>query len=119
MRVRTISSSPGKMHRPGIRENGARFAQLLLLVVFIGAMVGVERSMLPLLAAADFGLTSTTVIFGFVIAFGLAKAPSNYLAGDLANLLGRRRVLLLGWLVGLPVAPLIIWAPSWGWVISF
>lgn len=117
MRVRTVSSSPGRMHRPGIRENGARFALLLLLVVFIGAMVGVERSMLPLLAAADFGLTSTTVIFGFVIAFGLAKAPSNYLAGDLANLLGRRRVLLLGWLVGLPVAPLIIWAPSWGWVI--
>lgn len=117
MGVRTVSPTPAETHRPGIRENGARFALLLLLVVFIGAMVGVERSMLPLLATTDFGLTSATVIFGFVVAFGLAKAPSNYLAGDLANLVGRRRVLILGWLVGLPVAPLIIWAPSWGWVV--
>ena len=69
------------------------------------------------IAEAEFGLSSATVIFGFLVAFGLAKAPSNYLAGDLANFLGRRRVLLLGWLVGIPVAPLIMWAPSWGWVI--
>ena len=79
-------------------------------------MVGVERSVLPLLAAAEFGLTSATAAISFLIAFGLAKAVANFLAGDLAGQIGRRRILLAAWGFGIPVPLLLMWAPSWGWI---
>ncbi len=103
--------------RLGLRENGSQVALLVLVVVFIGAVVGVERSVLPLLAQAEFGLTSATVAISFLVAFGFAKAGANFLAGDLAGRVGRRRILLAAWGFGIPVPLLLMWAPSWGWIV--
>ena len=102
--------------RLGLRENGSQIALLLLIVVFIGAVVGVERSVLPLLAEAEFGLTSATVTISFLVAFGFAKAGANFLAGELAGRIGSRRILLVAWAFGIPVPILLMWAPSWGWI---
>ncbi len=102
--------------RLGLRENGSQVALLLLTVVFIGAVVGVERSVLPLLAETEFGLTSATVAISFLVAFGFAKAGANFLAGDLAGRVGRRRILLAAWGFGIPVPLLLMWAPSWRWI---
>lgn len=102
--------------RLGLRENGVQVSNLLLIVVFIGAVVGVERSVLPLLAEAEFGLVSATATVSFLVAFGFAKAVANFLAGDLASRVGRRRILLIAWAFGIPVPLLLIWAPSWSWV---
>ena len=102
--------------RLGLRENGSQVALLLVTVVFIGAVVGVERSVLPLLAQVEFGLTSATAAISFLVAFGFAKAGANFLAGDLAGRIGRRRILLAAWGFGIPVPLLLMWAPSWGWI---
>ncbi len=102
--------------RLGLHENGSQIALLLLIVVFIGAVVGVERSVLPLLAEAEFGLTSATVTVSFLVAFGFAKAGANFLAGELAGRIGPRRILLVAWGFGIPVPILLMWAPSWGWI---
>ncbi len=102
--------------RLGVRENGSQISTLLLIVVFIGAVVGVERSVLPLLAASEFGIVSATATITFLVAFGFAKAIANFLAGDLAGRIGRRRILLVAWGVGIPVPLLLMWAPSWGWI---
>ncbi|MFB3069536.1 MAG: hypothetical protein ACE1ZF_02445 [Gemmatimonadales bacterium] len=83
--------------RLGVRENASQVSFLLLIVVFIGAVVGVERSVLPLLAASEFGIVSATVTISFLVAFGFAKAIANFLAGDLAGRIGRRRILLVAW----------------------
>jgi MFS family permease len=92
---------------------------VLLVVVnaFVGAMVGLERTVVPLIAAADFGLVSKTVVLSFLVSFGVVKALANLFAGRLADRLGRKPLLVAGWLAGLPVPLLIIWAPSWGWVV--
>ena len=103
--------------RLGLRENGSQVALLLVTVVFIGAVVGVERSVLPLLAQVEFGLTSATAAISFLVAFGFAKAGANFLAGDLAGRIGRRRILLAAWGFGIPVPLLLMWAPSWGWIV--
>ena len=89
----------------------------MLVNAFVGAMVGVERSVLPLLAAERFGIVSSAALFGFIGAFGIAKALANYAAGDLASRAGRRRVLITGWVLALPVPLILMWAPSWGWVV--
>lgn len=102
--------------RLGVRANWLPFTLLLLAVGFVGAVVGVERSVLPLLARSAFGVESAAVTLNFLITFGIAKAASNYLAGRLARRLGVHRVLLLGWLFGLPVPLIIIGAPSWHWI---
>jgi MFS family permease len=81
-------------------------------------MVGLERSVLPVLAVQEFGITSTTAAVSFIVSFGLAKAVSNLLVGDLSQRFSRRRVLIAGWLFGFPVPFILIWAPSWGWVIG-
>lgn len=101
----------------GLRENGAQFALLLLVNAFVGTMVGVERSMLPLLAEEEFSVGSATAVLSFLVAFGLTKAIANFLAGDLAHRVGRKRILLTGWLFALPVPWLILWAPTWGWIV--
>ncbi len=100
----------------GVRKNGSQISTLLLIVVFIGAVVGVERSVLPLLAASEFGIVSATATISFLVAFGFAKAIANFLAGDLAGRIGRRRILLVAWGFGIPVPLLLMWAPSWGWI---
>src|SRR2546427_4908820 len=79
-------------------------------------MVGLERTVVPLIAQADFGLASKTVVLSFLVSFGIVKALANLLAGQLADRIGRKPILVAGWLAGLPVPLLIIWAPSWGWV---
>jgi len=84
---------------------------------FVGAMVGLERTVVPLIAEADFGLVSKTVVLSFLVSFGVVKALANLFAGQLADRLGRKPLLVAGWLAGLPVPLLIIWAPSWGWIV--
>lgn len=90
----------------------------MVVNAFVGAMVGLERSVLPLLAAEDFGLVSRTAILSFLVSFGLVKAGTNYFAGRLSDSIGRKPVLVLGWLAALPVPVMIILAPSWGWVVA-
>jgi MFS family permease len=104
--------------RLGLRENAGQFALLVGLNAFVGAMVGLERSVLPLVGEDDFGLTSHTAILAFVVAFGAAKALTNLAAGGLAARAGRRRLLIAGWLVALPVPVMIALAPSWGWIVA-
>jgi MFS family permease len=88
------------------------------IVAFVGAMVGIERSVLPLVAGADFGLASAAAATSFIVAFGSAKALANLVAGRLSESVGRRRVLIVGWLTGLPVPLLIIVAPAWSWIVA-
>ncbi|HEY3070503.1 MAG TPA: MFS transporter [Gaiellaceae bacterium] len=102
--------------RLGLRANAGQFALLVALNAFVGAMVGLERSVLPLIGKDDFGLSSKSAILSFVVAFGIAKALANLAAGGLAERVGRKRLLVLGWLFALPVPVLIALAPSW-WVI--
>jgi MFS family permease len=104
--------------RLGLRANSSQFALLVGLNALVGGMVGLERSVLPLVGKQDFGLTSTAVILAFVVAFGAAKAFTNLAAGALAERFGRKRLLVLGWLVALPVPLLIGLAPSWWFIVA-
>ncbi|HEX5028350.1 MAG TPA: MFS transporter [Gaiellaceae bacterium] len=101
----------------GLRANAAQFALLVGLNALVGAMVGLERSVLPLIGSDEFGIESTAAILAFVVAFGAAKALANLVSGELAERLGRKRLLVLGWLVALPVPVLIGLAPSWWYVV--
>jgi MFS family permease len=102
----------------GLRANARQFALLVGLNALVGAMVGLERSVLPLVGKHDFGLRSSAAILAFVVAFGVAKALANLAAGDLAERVGRKRLLVLGWLVALPVPLLIGVAPSWWFIVA-
>ncbi|HEY7793101.1 MAG TPA: MFS transporter [Gaiellaceae bacterium] len=104
--------------RLGLRANAGQFSLLVALNAFVGAMVGLERSVLPLVGEEDFGLASTTAILSFVVAFGAAKALANLAAGGLAERVGRKRLLVIGWLLALPVPVLIATAPSWSFVVA-
>ena len=101
----------------GLGDNWRQFALLVTVNLFVGGMIGMERSILPGLAESEFGVTSKTAIVSFIATFGLAKAVTNLLAGDLSQRMTRRRILILGWLFAIPVPLMLIWAPSWGWVI--
>jgi MFS family permease len=102
----------------GLRQNLAQFSLLVSVNAFVGAMVGLERSMLPLVGRDEFAVDSSAAVLSFIVAFGLAKAFTNLGAGALAERLGRRRLLILGWVVALPVPLLIAVAPSWGWIVA-
>jgi MFS family permease len=104
--------------RLGLRENAAQFSLLVAVNAFVGAMVGLERSTLPLIGREDFGLDSSTAVLSFIVAFGLAKALTNLVAGTAAARAGRRRLLIAGWAVALPVPLLIGVAPNWGWIVA-
>jgi MFS family permease len=110
-------SRPGGL-RLGLRANLAQFSLLVGVNALVGGMVGQERSVLSLLATQAFGLAAVSAALTYIVAFGLAKAATNFAAGTLADRYGRKPVLVAGWLVGLPVPLLIIWAPSWGWVVA-
>ena len=102
--------------RLGLQANWQQFGLLVLVNAFVGAMVGLERTILPLIAETDFGLASRTAILSFLISFGLTKALANLLAGRWSDRVGRKPILILGWLCGLPVPFLLIHARSWDWV---
>jgi MFS family permease len=103
--------------RLGLRENWKQFTLLVLVNAFVGGMVGIERVILPLLAEREFGLASKTAILGFIASFGFVKAVANLFAGRMTDQYGRKRVLVAGWLAGLPVPILIMVAPSWSWIV--
>ena len=103
--------------RLGLRENIAQFSLLVIVNAFVGAMVGMERSILPLMAEQEFHLAARTAILSFIVVFGVTKALTNYVAGRLADSVGRRQILIAGWLVAAPVPFLLMWAPTWTWVL--
>lgn len=107
----------GDRIRLGLRANLAQFTLLVVVNALVGGMLGQERTVLPLLAKEEFGLTGITVAMTFIVAFGLVKAATNFVAGTLSDRLGRKPILVTGWLIGLPVPLLLIWAPVWGWVV--
>jgi MFS family permease len=102
----------------GLRANWQQFALLVAVNAFVGGMVGMERSVLPLLARDEFGIASRTAAVSFVATFGLAKALANLYAGTLSERFTRRRVLIAGWLFALPVPFVIMFAPAWGWIVA-
>lgn len=129
-RASTKSSQPGashtsprlaQPHQPpilGLRANLSQFLLLVLVNAFVGAMVGLERDIVPLLGARQFGLASATTGLSFIVSFGIVKALANLGAGHLSERLGRKGVLVAGWLAALPVPFLLIFAPSWGWIVA-
>src|SRR5437868_8471807 len=104
--------------RLGLRANAGQFGLLVALNALVGGMVGLERSVLPLIGKQDFGLSSTSAILAFVVAFGAAKAFTNLAAGGLAERVGRKRLLVIGWRVALPVPLLIALAPAWWFIVA-
>lgn len=109
---------PPRQVQLGLRENIPQFALLIAVNAFVGAMVGLERSTLPLIGREEFHLASSVAVLSFIVAFGLAKALTNLGAGALAERVGRRRLLIAGWVIALPVPLLIATAPSWTWIVA-
>jgi MFS family permease len=103
--------------RLGLVANWRQFSLLVVVNAFVGAMVGLERNVVPLIAEADFGLASRAITLSFLVTFGVVKALANLFAGRLSDRLGRKGILVLGWLFALPVPLLIIFAPNWGWIV--
>jgi MFS family permease len=104
--------------RLGLRENAAQFTLLVVINAFVGAMVGMERSILPPLAEQEFHLVARTAVLSFIVVFGVSKAITNYLAGRLADRVGRKHVLVAGWLVAVPVPFMLMWGPNWNWILT-
>lgn len=101
----------------GLRPNAVQFTLLVLVNALVGATIGLERSILPALAEHEFGLVAKTATLSFIVVFGISKALTNYFAGRLSDRVGRKAVLVAGWLVALPFPFLLMWAPSWEWVL--
>jgi MFS family permease len=103
--------------RLGLRANIGQFSLLVLVNAFVGSMVGLERSILPAIADHDFHLAARAAILSFIVVFGIAKAFTNYAAGRLSDSVGRKKVLVAGWIVAVPVPFLLMWAPTWNWIL--
>jgi MFS family permease len=114
----TAESAATGLARLGLRANLAQFGLLVAVNALVGGMLGQERTVLPLLAETEFGLAAYTSALTYILAFGLTKAAANYLAGTLSDRYGRKPVLVAGWLVAVPVPLLLIWAPTWSWVVA-
>jgi MFS family permease len=99
--------------RLGLRENLGQFSLLVLVNAFVGAMVGLERSILPAVAEQEFHIAARSAILSFIVVFGVTKALTNYFAGRLSDRFGRKHVLVAGWLVAVPVPFVLMWSPSW------
>ncbi|HZR62950.1 MAG TPA: MFS transporter [Xanthobacteraceae bacterium] len=102
----------------GLRANWPQFSLLVLINAFVGGMVGLERTVVPLIGSEEFKIASTTLVVSFIASFGVVKALANLVSGHLADVWGRKRVLVIGWLFGLPVPFMVMWAPSWEWVVA-
>lgn len=113
-----VTVPTGVPPRLGLRANAAQFSLLVGVNALVGGMLGQERTVLPLLAEREFRLGAYTAGLTFILAFGVAKALTNYLAGAWSDRYGRKPVLVAGWVVAVPVPLLLIWAPSWGWVVA-
>jgi MFS family permease len=103
--------------RLGLRENVAQFTLLVIVNAFVGAMVGMERSILPAIAEQDFHLAARAAVLSFIVVFGITKAVTNYLAGRVSDRIGRKQVLVAGWVIATPVPFLLMWAPTWSWIL--
>ena len=101
----------------GLKENWKQFTILVIANAFVGAMVGLERSIFPQFASTKFGLVSTTAILSFIVVFGISKAVSNYFTGRLANRFGRKKLLIAGWALALPIPFILIYADTWTWIV--
>jgi len=101
----------------GLKKNWPQFTLLVIINAFVGGMVGLERTILPEIAEADFEMAVKTAILSFIVVFGVVKAITNYYTGALANRVGRKNLLTLGWLIGLPVPFILIYAPAWSWIV--
>lgn len=101
----------------GLKENWQQFSILVVVNAFVGGMVGLERSIIPQLAETEFGLSSKSAILSFIVAFGVTKAIANYFTGRLANKIGRKNLLIIGWILALPIPFLLIYANSWAWIV--
>ena len=114
-----MSTSIAKSEQPvlGLNANLAQFTLLIVVNAFVGAMVGMERSILPAIAEQEFMLAARTAILSFIAVFGVSKALTNYLAGRFSDVYGRKAILITGWIVAIPVPFMLMWAPTWGWVI--
>ncbi len=110
------STAPDPEPVLGLRQNLGQFSLLVLVNAFVGGMVGLERAILPLIAEREFGLVSKSVILSFIVGFGFVKAFTNLAAGRFSDRIGRKGLLVAGWIVGLPVPLILMWAPSWGWI---
>lgn len=104
--------------RLGLRENLGQFSLLVLVNAFVGAMVGLERSILPAIAEQEFHLAARAAILSFIVVFGISKALTNYFAGRLSDRCGRKQVLVAGWLAAAPVPFILMWAPDWNWIVA-
>ena len=118
-KVITFKINPEMNKNPqlGLKENWRQFTLLVIINAFVGGMIGLERTILPEIAEADFGIAARTAILSFIVVFGIVKAVTNYYTGALADRVGRKNLLTLGWLIGLPVPIILIFAPSWSWII--
>lgn len=117
MNAATETTRTGRGIELGLRQNAAQFTLLVVVNALVGGMLGQERTVLPLLGKQEFGLTAYTAGLSFILAFGIAKAATNYFAGTWMDRFGRKPVLVSGWLIAVPVPLMLIWAPSWTWII--
>ena len=113
-----ITHDPPIVVRLGLRENAAQFTLLVAINAFVGAMVGIERSILPAIADQEFHLAARFAALSFIVVFGVSKAITNYLAGRFTDRVGRKQVLVAGWLVAVPVPFMLMWGPSWNWILA-
>ena len=104
--------------RLGLRENWRQFSLLVLINAFVGGMVGLQTTVVPLIGAQEFKIASTTAVLSFIVSFGIIKALANLVSGHFADIYGRKHMLVLGWLIGLPVPFMLAWGPSWGWIVA-
>lgn len=102
----------------GLKENWKQFSLLVIINAFVGGMIGLERSILPQIAESEFHIAAKTAILSFIVVFGIVKAITNYYTGTLANKVGRKNLLVLGWFIGIPVPFILMYAPNWNWVIA-
>jgi len=115
---RSAAEPPVAAVRLGLRENASQFWLLVLVNAFVGGMVGLERTVVPLVGTEEFGIRSAVVVFSFIITFGVVKALVNLASGPLADRFTRRSVLIAGWVVGLPVPFMLGYGPSWAWIVG-